>query len=440
MAVLFADAAIGKKRYIFLGVLRGLSFLLSTTGLNMPKQRHYIAYLIAQSLRQALSSEEQVVLNAWLDERPENRAFFDTLEDTENLRQKLQVFHEVDRKRLWEITQAKMADRGMVKDRPSRKLRFWLPYAAAVILIALIGTWIYSSVGDGQPMESDRVSLLSHADVPPGGSRATLTLADGRTIDLSEAQTGIIVGDEITYLDGNSVLDDQVNEEISEHSLTLTTPKGGTYQVTLPDGTKVWLNAASTLKYPSRFAGKERVVELDGEAYFDVTQMRKTANSQIRKSANSQRIPFKVVSNGQTVEVLGTQFNIEAYGGESEIKTTLVKGAVRIVPEAASQPAVTLSPGQQSRLAGENIVVNDVDIEPYVAWKLNMFHFKHTPFAEMMHQIERWYDVDVVYNSRIPQETFSGRMKRNVSLLGVLKLLKASEIKFRIEGRQLIID
>ncbi|PPL00551.1 FecR family protein [Parapedobacter indicus] len=406
----------------------------------MPKQRHYIAYLIAQSLRQALSSEEQAALNAWLDERPENRAFFDTLEDTENLRQKLQVFHEVDRKRLWEITQAKMADRGMVKDPSIRKLRFLLPYAAAVILIALIGTWVYSLVGDQQTMESDRASLLSHADIPPGGSRATLTLADGQTIDLSEAQTGIIVGDGITYLDGNSVLGDQVNEGTREHSLMLTTPKGGTYQVTLPDGTKVWLNAASTLKYPSRFAGNERVVELNGEAYFDVTPVRKAANSQIRKSANSQRIPFKVVSNGQTVEVLGTQFNIEAYGGDSEIKTTLVKGAVRIVPETASQPAVTLSPGQQSRLAGESIVVNDVDIEPYVAWKLNMFHFKHTPFAEMMHQIERWYDVDVVYNSQIPQETFSGRMKRNVSLLGVLKLLKASEIKFRIEGRQLIID
>lgn len=428
-----------------MGVLRCLSFPLSTTGLNMPKQRHYIAYLIAQSLRQALSSEEQAVLNAWLDERPENRAFFDTLEDTENLRQKLQVFHEVDRKRLWEITQAKMADRGMAKDRPSRKLRFWLPYAAAVILIALIGTWVYSLVGDRQPMESDRVPLLSHADIPPGGNRATLTLADGQTIDLSEAQTGIIVGDGITYLDGNSVLGDQVNEGTREHSLMLTTPKGGTYQVTLPDGTKVWLNAASTLRYPSRFAGNERVVELNGEAYFDVSEQVSKGTSEriqsgLQTAGSSRRIPFKVVSNGQTVEVLGTQFNIEAYGGKSEIKTTLVKGAVRIVPEAASQPAVTLSPGQQSRLAGESIVVNDVDIEPYVAWKLNMFHFKHTPFAEMMHQIERWYDVDVVYNSQIPQETFSGRMKRNVSLLGVLKLLKASEIKFRIEGRQLIID
>src|SRR5690606_38225897 len=118
-----------------------------------------------QSLRKALSSEEQVLLDAWLNERPENRAFFDTLEDTENLRQKLQVFHEVDRKRLWEITHAKMANRGMVKDRPIRKLRFWLPYAAAVMLIALIGTWVYSLVGDRQTVESEKVSLLSNADI-----------------------------------------------------------------------------------------------------------------------------------------------------------------------------------------------------------------------------------------------------------------------------------
>lgn len=306
-----------------------------------------------------------------------------------------------------------------------RRIR-WVPYvaAAAVLVVAIIGTWIFVT-DDGKVLKVDSSALLDNTDIPPGGSRATLTLTDGRTVNLSEMHTGIIVGEGIAYLDGSKVIDNERSEN-ENASNSITTPKGGTYQITLPDGTHVWLNSASTLTYPLRFADDERVVELKGEAYFDV--------------AGFPTLPFKVISERQTVEVLGTQFNIKTYEDEQDVKTTLVKGAVRVVPKTGHRSSFTLSPGQQSNLAGGKITVDNVDTSSYIAWKSGMFHFKQTPFGEMMRQIERWYDVDVEYSSRIPQETFSGRMSRNVSLMTVLDLLKVSGIRYRIRGKKLIIE
>src|SRR5690606_13352531 len=183
-------------------------------------------------------------------------------------------------------------------------------------------------------------------DILPGGNRATLTLADGRTINLSEAQTGIVVGDGITYLDGTGVLDNSASSVST--IMSLSTPKGGTYQITLPDGSKVWLNANSTLKYPSRFGGKERVVELEGEAYFDVSQQ-STANSR-----QASFVPFLVKTNNQTVEVLGTEFNISAYADDPVTKTTLVEGSVKVSAHAVNASTL-LKPGEQGLLLHDRI-------------------------------------------------------------------------------------
>lgn len=302
-----------------------------------------------------------------------------------------------------------------------RQVWRWLPYVAAVLMVGF--TWYFFNIE--KPAErGEPNSLLVANDVPPGGNRAILTVADGRSIELSESQSGIVVGDKhILYASGSEKLIDLVDEEVV--SLELTTTAGGTYQVVLTDGTKVWLNAASTLRYPSRFANGERIVEIVGEAYFSVAK-------------DGQR-PFKVISDDQQIEVLGTEFNVSAYAGEGEIRTTLVEGSIELRINEGKKH-MTLSPNEQSVFFGTTITKSKVDVGPYVAWKDGNFYFDNTALADMMNQMARWYDVEVIYESGVPNERFSGAMSRNVSLQTVLELLRISEIKYRIEKNKLIIE
>jgi len=303
-----------------------------------------------------------------------------------------------------------------------KRLLRWFPYAAAVAILAFAFVWYVSN----DSVESPKPEIvLESNDVAPGGNRATLTLADGHTIDLSEEKTGIVIGDRIMYTDGDDVWDGKLAEtERTTHYLQLTTPKGGTYDITLSDGTKVWLNAESTLKYPSRFASEERVVEIEGEAYFSVTK-------------DSQR-PFRVVSLGQQIEVLGTEFNVSAYTDENEVKTTLVEGSVKLQIHASGE-RMLLAPSDQSVLSGARITKRAVDVRPYIAWKDGDFNFDNTTLSDMMKQMARWYDVDVIYESNVPDERFSGTMSRNVTLQTVLELLRISGIDYHIQGNDLII-
>src|SRR5690606_2812567 len=300
----------------------------------------------------------------------------------------------------------------------------WLPYAAALLITGPVGMWF---LRNNQVADHDVVAVNA-ADIGPGGNRATLTLADGSTVDLSEAQSGIIVGEGINYTDGSAVLGEHVNEEAAEPMggmlarpavHVLTTPKGGTYQITLSDGTNVWLNSASTLKYPARFEENERVVELEGEAYFEVT-------AQTAGMRSSNRVPFRVISKGQTVEVLGTQFNISAYADEPAIKTTLVEGRVKV--EAGESPfkGLLLEPGEQAILTGTVMQKQQVDVEQFIAWKDGLFSFRETELHAVMSQLSRWYDVTIAYQDNVPTTHYYGAISRNESLAGVLDLLQQS--------------
>ncbi len=305
---------------------------------------------------------------------------------------------------------------------PKHKHRImrWLPYAAAVI-ITVLGLWL--SRDEPFIVESAIVNT-NPTDIGPGGNRATLTLSDGQTIDLSTRKEGIVVKDSLFYNDGSPVaVLPEAEYDKSPRWCTLTTPNGGTYQIVLPDGTKVWLNAASRLKYPSRFDSQERVVELEGEAYFSVTR------------GKTHNWPFKVSFAGQTVNVLGTEFNISAYPKES-VNTTLVEGSVEIV-HLPSKATTRLLPGEQATIHGNKFDIQFVDVQKYVAWKDGLFYFKHASFDELIRQIARWYDVEVVYNGTIPTETFSGKMRRDVSLLTILDLMDISKAKIQLEGRTL---
>jgi len=311
-----------------------------------------------------------------------------------------------------------------------RRFRLWFPFAAAIIAMTLVGIWLFV----GNQADQCQSQLGNVDDVQPGGNRATLTLADGREIELSDEQSGIVIGTGISYLDGTSIID---NGETPERSTSIidyqiSTPKGGTYQVTLPDGTHVWLNAGTILRYPSKFDADQRVVELSGEAYFDVTQIES-------KHAKNKKVPFLVRTNSQTIEVLGTQFNLSAYKEDGDVKTTLVEGSVRVASPTDEHLPVVLEPGQQSIYAGGKVAVATIDVEPFIAWKDGYFDFLYTPFPEMIAQIARWYDIKLIYKGEVPNETFSGKMSRDVTLQYVLKFVEGSGIKVTLDNGQLII-
>lgn len=299
---------------------------------------------------------------------------------------------------------------------PSRSKTKWtygIAVAAAVLLFMLIGIWFFTIYTvDRSP------AIVNTVDIAPGGNKATLAMENGNTIDLSEVQHGIVIGREITYLDGTPVQNRQAtgatHESVSQ--LILTTPKGGTYRVTLSDGTNVWLNASSTLRYPSRFAESERIVKLEGEAYFDV----------------SKGVPFKVVSSGQTVEVLGTQFNVSAYPDEQQVQTTLVEGIVQVAAESQSL-SMRLLPGEQSTLIDAHLKKNRADIASVIAWKEDLFSFNETELRVVMNQLSRWYDVTVEYQGTIPVTYYYGAISRQESLANVLDLLRQSGLNFKID-------
>ncbi len=306
-----------------------------------------------------------------------------------------------------------------------RRLR-WLGYAASVLAIFTLGWLVFE-----RTTQPEVPSPVNAADIAPGGNRATLTLADGTTVDLSSEQAGIVVADGITYLDGSTVLGESASEEphglANSQPYTLTTPKGGTYQVTLPDGSEVWLNAASTLTYPSRFDEAERVVYLEGEAYFEVRR----SGAQTQERTNSRQRPFKVIANGQTVEVLGTGFNVSAYRDEAEVRTTLVHGKVNVVTE--HHGTLGLEPGEQASLKGNALTKKALDVSSVIAWKRGLFSFDDTELATVMNQLARWFDLDVAYTEGIPPTYYYGAISRQEHLDKVLDLLRASGLKFNVE-------
>ncbi len=267
-------------------------------------------------------------------------------------------------------------------------------------------------------------------DVQPGGNRATLTLSDGRVVELSDAQRGIVLANgKIQYEDGSQLIAATSASSGSDQAaslLEMTTPKGGKYRVTLSDGTSVWLNSASTLRYPSPFGKGKRIVELDGEGYFDVS--------------HDTDHPFVVLCNGQEVEVLGTAFNINSYADEEGIRTTLVHGKVSVRADRANSKSRMLLPGQQAVLQDDNFEVSEVDTTEITAWKEGYFQFKGADIYTVMRQFARWYDLEVSYEGTPTREKFMGRIPMDMTLNSVFKVLAATGVDFEIKGdRQLVV-
>lgn len=308
-----------------------------------------------------------------------------------------------------------------------RKVHFLRRYrwmAAAMLL--LLGTGAYFLL----QRSPQQVKVAAKPDdVPPGGARAMLTLANGKTVPLDSTGSQTIQQGQVTvYQQGGQL---QYNNAATQGTSagpsynTLTTPRGGFFSITLPDGSKVWLNAASSLKYPVTFQGKERVVELQGQAYFEI-------------AANPQQ-PFRVrLSKGAEVQVLGTSFDVMAYTDEKTAQATLVEGAVKI-KQAAVQ--AILKPGQQAVLdqLAHTLEVQPADVNQVIAWKTGFFEFADTDLATIMRQVERWYDVEVIYEHPHDKERFLGRISRHQPLSRILQLLEDNGVKSRVEGKRITV-
>lgn len=301
----------------------------------------------------------------------------------------------------------------------------WKAAAAVLILVtAGAGFYVWQS-GKKQVLAEKAVTIT------PGSDKATLTLADGTVVNLDSAGTGVLT------VQGNSKVEKTTHGQIVYKNSdagapavsynVLRTPRGGQYKITLPDGTDVWLNANSSISYPTAFAGKERKVDISGEAYFEV--------------AKDVERPFSVkVNNNMEVMVLGTHFNINAYPDESTINTTLLEGAVLVKTTGAMRH---LNPGQQARAtpAGDGIVkVGRVDVNNAIAWKNGYFSFEDADIPTVMRQLSRWYNIEVKYSDRIPEETFTGEIGRSLTQEQLLKVLSQAKINFKVEeGRRIII-
>ncbi|MEZ2336438.1 FecR family protein [Mucilaginibacter sp. RCC_168] len=304
--------------------------------------------------------------------------------------------------------------------------------AAAIVLLCLsVGAYLF--LRPSIKYSAHKIAVIK-TDASPGRNKAILTLSNGEKIDLDQAQSGILAREKSAIVkktkDGrlaynNTALGAGPNNGEMLYN-TVTTPRAGQYQITLSDGSDVWLNACSSISFPLAFGENERQVKISGEVYFEVKK--------------NKHLPFRVISNNQIVEVLGTHFNINAYVDESVVTTTLLEGSVKI--SQLNQPSAKfLKPGQQSIIQPGKAPINiqQVDTEIAVAWKNGYFRFEHADLQSLMRQFSRWYDVDVSYEGAISDDFFEGQIPRSSKLSEALKILELGDVHFKIKDKKLIV-
>jgi transmembrane sensor len=380
-------------------------------------------YLLNKYLADECTESELNELFAYLQKSEANRMLADVLkkEFHEDEHQNSEVPIEIT-DRIWNRLEENITP--PVKIRPINYKK-WLSVAAAMLIFFSASLFIY------RQLYPDTTNIAQHKQqIVPGGNKAILTLANGTKIVLNEARSGTLVTQGSTLVkkegDGRLAYDiletPDVDDNLSYN--TVATPRGGQYNIILPDGTNVWLNAESSLRFPTVFNGDHRNVELTGEAYFEV--------------AKDKHKPFTITANAVKVEVLGTHFNVNAYNDESTINTVLLEGRVKV----SSNTTVMLSPGQQAKFNRrlKTIAVGDADIEEAVAWKNGYFMFANEDLHKIMRKVSRWYNVDVVYKDDLADLTFWGNVSRFENVSQVLKTLELTgTVHFKIEGRRIIV-
>ena len=382
-------------------------------------EKQYVIYLVQQYLSGQLTASQRGELFGWLESEGNRTAFVDIVTPMMLASQERKEYSEEE----WgEVLQVILGS-DKVRETPVRRMSpsrsgMWLAAASVVVLVAIGGYWRYIH------REPSQMPSIAVHDVAPGGNKAVLTLSGGRrlVLDSTAADTVLTEGADIVANTGGRLAyktGSSTDTEIAYN--TLTTPRGGQYQLTLPDGTKVWLDAASSIKYPTTFTGKERVVTVTGEAYLEV--------------AHLEHQPFKVMVGGRTIEDLGTHFNINAYDDEPTRKVTLLEGSVKV-------EGVLLAPGEQAVIdpVSGKINIQRVETDQVVAWVKGKLSMDNLDVREIMRQVSRWYDVDVVYEGSIPQGRFWGVINRNVALSNMLGVMRENGIRVNLEGKKIIVS
>ena len=386
--------------------------------------------------RQAISDEDKRKLEEWISLSAHNRRLYEEVLDAEAFRQEVKTSLDLDSKQLWKKISKRLPRKknnliAIFRDRPLR-------YAAAAAVLLIVSTGVYFLFFNKAAKEiasTEKKAQPSMNDIEPGREKATLTLADGSIIALDNTANGKIAeqGNAVILKEDGLLAYNSSNQKDQPGIFynTVSTQRGGYYpSLVLADGTKVWLNASSSIHFPVTFTGKERIVEVTGEAYFEVA-----------KDASK---PFKVKINTPLgtrgeVQVLGTKFNINAYSDESVIKTTLLEGAVKI---SAGGKNSFLNPGQQAQLntSGGIKLINEADLNATIAWKNGLLLFNHADIEEICRQISRWYDVEVVFENKIAGDFVITGIPRTVPLSKLLHLLElTNRVHFTIEGKKITV-
>jgi hypothetical protein len=385
--------------------------------------KYHIAKLIYKSIANINTADDKVILEKWLDYN-ENKALYNKIIDKNNIQDKLSIYNQIDTDKIYKRLEAQMQRE---QDRPVVPIyrKAWFKYTAAASIALLVSLTIFLNKGDNTTQFTEPIIVNNNIEV--GTDKATLTLTDGSNITLEKGQNyetanAISNGEELVY---NT---DVVTKEIAYNTLTI--PRGGQFNITLSDGTKVWLNSESQLKYPESFIdGQTRQVELVyGEAYFNVSP-----------STEHKGAKFRVFNNAQEVEVLGTEFNIKAYKDETNIYTTLLEGKVAINTEYLNK---VLKPGEQSNfdITLNTVQISEVDIFREVSWKDGTFSFKHKSLKDIMTVLSRWYDMDVVFrNKEIENVTFNGTLYKNQSIEEILVFIQSSINTYEINNKTIIL-
>lgn len=406
----------------------------------------HIASLIVKDFKGELNEIERLELFEWINTSDNNRELYDYLSDEEHLKNELREMDEA-KENIWDKVEKQIAAEEIKEHGINTRRKFMIAATVVLILISAGSYWVLSRSKQKPVAKKEPVQLQN--DIAPGGNRAVLTLEDGKKIILDSAHNGTLSSKGNVKINKQDALlsydvskeNYQSNGNASLIYNTLTTPRGGQYKLMLPDGSSVWLNTASSIRFPIAFPENDRTVEITGEVYFEI--------------AHDRQKPFKVFimqagkEEGQNrkaeVEVLGTHFNINAYSDEATIKTTLLKGKVKFTymtgKDAGTIDKKILSPGQQVQLnpKGQIKIINDSDIEEAVAWKNGEFLFRSVDIKSLLRQAGYWYDIEVLYPHGVPNDKFNGAISRNVTLTQFLQILQYSEVKFKIEGRKLTI-
>jgi transmembrane sensor len=408
-----------------------------------------ISYLISKHLNDELNDQEKQELDEWVQQSEDHQRFFNQFTDEDAFAETLEEYETGKG-----IVLSKIKEAINLKEQPQPKtgIIWWLNWrrltAVAASIIIAGGAWVWWNINKREKPLTETAIVQPTQNRQPASEGAVLKLADGKEIILDNTQNGAVAiqGNTRVTKQGGLLSYNNTNAGNTVLYNTLSTPKGKIYKLLLPDGSLVWLNAASSIRFPTAFTNGERNVEITGEVYFEVKHLTPSVG------AEKGKIPFKVQVNETTeVEVLGTHFNINAYYNEDAIRTTLLEGSVKVVnresaignnPPASKQNSVILKPGQQAVLAvGHSPLTIDhsPDIKQVMGWKNGYFSLDDLSLEALMREVERWYDVEVVYENGVPVKAFFGKVNRDLSLFDFMEGLKDWGVRFRLEGRKVII-